>query len=144
MDSYKIQHSYTTKLKLESGNGEMQGVSSNGGGGSKDEDLDMLSKIIKTLNETYGLDLTEEDKIDFKKVKDNIYSNEDLMSFFNSGNSKANIKDKFDGEIDDELLKFIDKKLEFYNKMTDDKSNALFKAMLFNDIYDRKVRRMKI
>ncbi len=144
LDSYKVQHSYTTKLKLESENGEMQGVSANGGGGSKDEDLDMLSKIIKTLNETYGLDLTEEDKIDFKKVKDNIYSNEDLMSFFNSGNSKANIKDKFDGEIDDELLKFIDKKLEFYNKMTDDKSNALFKAMLFNDIYDRKVRRMKI
>lgn len=143
LDSYKVQHAYTTKLELESGNGEMQGVSADGGGGSSQEDLDLLSKIIKTLNDTYGLDLTEEDKVDFKKVKDNIYSNDELMSFFNSGNSKANIKDKFDGEIDDELLKFIDKKLEFYNKMTDDKSNALFKAMLFNEIYDRKVRGMR-
>lgn len=143
LDSYKVQHSYTTKLELESGDGEMQGVSADGGGGSNDEDLDLLSKIIKTLNDTYGLDLTDEDKVDFKKVKENIYSNDELMSFFNSGNSKANIKDKFDGEIDDELLKFIDKKLEFYNKMTDDKSNALFKAMLFNEIYDRKVRGMR-
>ena len=140
LDSYKVQHSYTTKLELVSGNGEMQGVSTGGSGSDKEEDIDLLSKIIKTLNETFGLDLTEEDKVDFRKVKDNIYSNEELMSFFNPRNSKANIKNKFDGEIDDELMKFLDKKLDFFKKMTDDKANSLFKAMLFNEIYDSRVR----
>ena len=140
LDSYKIQHSYTTNLKLESGDGEMDGVSAGGSGGSQEEEMDFLTKIIKVLNDTYGLDLSEEDKIEFKRVKANIYSNDELMSFFNKGNSKDNIKDKFDGEIDEELLSFIDKKLEFYNKMTEDKANALFKAMMFNEIYDRRVR----
>src|SRR5690606_17018573 len=102
LDSYKIQHSYTTSLKLESGDGEMDGVSAGGSGGNQEEEMDFLTKIIKVLNDTYGLDLSEEDKIEFKRVKANIYSNDELMSFFNKGNSKDNIKDKFDGEIDEE------------------------------------------
>ncbi len=140
LDSYKIQHSYTTKLDLESGDGEMDGVPTGGKGGGQDEDIDYLTKIIKVLNDTYGLELTEEDKLEFKKVKANIFSNAELMSYFNKGNSKDNIRDKFDENIDGELLNFIDKKLEFYNKMTEDKVNAVFKSMMFNEIYDSRVR----
>ena len=140
LDSYKIKHSYTTKLELESGDGEMDGVATGGAAKDQDEELDYLTKIIKVLNDAYGLDLDEEDKVEFKKVKANIYSNAELMSYFNKGNSKENIRDKFDDEIDEELLNFIDKKLEFYNKMTEDKVNALFKSMMFNEIYDRRVR----
>ncbi|MEP6262738.1 MAG: DEAD/DEAH box helicase family protein [Gillisia sp.] len=140
LDSYKIRHSYTTKLELESGDGQMDGVATGGAARGEAEELDYLTKIIKVLNDTYGLDLDEEDKVEFKKVKASIYSNEELMSFFNKGNSKDNIRDKFDEEIDGELLNFIDKKLEFYNKMTEDKVNALFKSMMFNEIYDRRVR----
>lgn len=73
-------------------------------------------------------------------MKENIYSNQELMSFFNEKNSKENIKDKFSEEVDSELLNFIDKKLDFYNKMTEDKINTLFKTMWFNELYDSKVR----
>lgn len=140
LDSYKIQHKYTTSLKLESGDGEKEGMQPGGSGGAQDDEFDFLTKIIKVLNDTYGLELSEEDKVEFKKMKTSIYKNEELMSFFNQGNSKDNIKDKFNDEIDDELLNFIDKKLEFYNKMTDDKVNSLFKTMWFNEIYDARVR----
>lgn len=92
------------------------------------------------LNDTYGLDLTEEEKVEFNKMKDNIYSNNELMSFFNLSNSKDNIKDKFSEEIDSELLNFIDKKLNFYNKLTEDKVNSMFKSIWFNEIYDKMVR----
>lgn len=142
LDSYKIQHNYTTKLELEPGDGELDGIASGGAGHSMDDEMDYLTKIIKVLNDTYGLELTEEDKVEFKKVKARIYSNTELMSYFNKGNSKDNIKDKFDEEIDSELLNFIDKKLGFYNKMTEDKANALFKALMFNEIYDSRVRGM--
>lgn len=140
LDSYKIQHKYTTSLKLESGDGEKEGMQAGGSGGTQDDEFDFLTKIIKVLNDTYGLELSEEDKVEFKKMKTSIYKNEELMSFFNQGNSKDNIKDKFNDEIDDELLNFIDKKLEFYNKMTDDKVNSLFKTMWFNELYDARVR----
>ena len=102
--------------------------------------MEWLSKIIKVLNETYGLDLKEEDKVEFERMRKNIYSNEELMSFFNTRNSKDNIQDKFNEEIDNELLNFINTKLELYNKLSEDKVNLMFKRLWFNDIYDQKVR----
>jgi type I restriction enzyme R subunit len=102
--------------------------------------LEWLTKILKVLNETYGLDLKEEDKVEFERMKHNIYSNEELMSFFNVKNSKENIQDKFNEEIDNELLNFINTKLEFYNKLSEDRANMMFKRLWFNEIYDQRVR----
>ena len=100
----------------------------------------MLTNIIKVLNDTFGIDLTDEDKVEFQKMKDKIYSNEELMSFFNRNNSRDNIQDKFSEEIDNELLNFINTKLELYNKLTEDRVNLMFKKIWFNDLYDKRVR----
>ena len=140
LDSYKIQHKFTANLDLVSENGEDYGMTPGGAGKKPEEEVDFLTKIIKVLNDTFGLELTEEDKVDFNRVKKNLYDNEDLMAYFNKGNSKNNIKDKFDEEVDSEFLNFINTKLDFYNKMTDDKTNNLFKTLLFKEIYDREVR----
>ncbi len=140
LDSYKIQHQYTTDLALVSENGEMFGLTPSGTAGKDEEEFDMLTNIIKVLNETFGIDLTEEDKVEFRKMKEKIYSNEQLMSFFNKNNSRDNIQDKFSEEIDNELLNFINTKLELYNKLSEDRVNLMFKKMWFNDLYDSRVR----
>jgi type I restriction enzyme R subunit len=140
LDSYKIQYKYTASLALESGDGEGEGMQPGGAASKEDDELDYLTKIIKVLNDTYGLELSEADKVEFKRIKESINSNQELLSYFNKSNSKDNIKDKFNEEIDSELLNFIDNKLEFYNKMTEDKVNSLFKSMWFNELYDNRVR----
>lgn len=139
LDSYKVQYQYTRSLKLDSGDTNEKGLS------PADshvivEETDFLSNIIKTLNETYGIELTDEDKVELYRMKDKLYSNEELMSFFNTNNTKDNIQDKFNEEIDSELLNFINNKLELYNKLTDDRANTIFKRMWFNEIYDNRVR----
>lgn len=140
LDSYKIQHKFTANLDLVSENGEDYGLTPGGAEKKTEEEIDFLTKIIKVLNDTFGLELTDEDKVDFNRVKKNLYDNDSLMSYFNKGNSKNNIKDKFDEVVDGEFLNFINTKLDFYNKMTDDKANVLFKSLLFNEIYNREVR----
>jgi len=140
LDSYKLQHQFTTNLTLESGDTAMQGMTSEGGGKKDLEEIEWLTKIIKVLNDTYGLELKEEDKVDFEKMRKSIYANDELMSFFNPMNSKDNIQEKFNEEIDNELLNFINTKLELYNKLSDDKVNLMFKQLWFNDLYDQKVR----
>ena len=140
LDSYKLQHQFTTDLELEAADAGMTGMQPDGGASVQEEDFEWLTKIIKVLNETFGLDLSNEDKVDFEKMKKNIYANEELMTFFNDKNSKDNIKDKFEEEIDNELLNFINTKLEFYNKLSEDKVNDMFKRLWFNDLYDKKVR----
>jgi len=140
LDSYKLQVQCTTDLPLESSNTAMKGMTPDGGSGKPEDEFEWLTLIIKVLNETFGLDLKDEDKVDFERMKKSIYDNEELMTFFNTKNSKDNIQDKFNEEIDNELLNFINTKLEFYNKLSEDKVNLMFKKLWFNDIYDRRVR----
>jgi type I restriction enzyme R subunit len=140
LDSYKLQHQFTTNLQLETANAAMQGMTPGATVKPPDDEYEWLTKIIKVLNDTFGIEVTEDDKVEIAKMKDNIYTNEELMSYFNAKNSKDNIKDKFGDSIDNELLNFINTKLELYNKLSDDKVNAMFKTMWFNEIYDQRVR----
>lgn len=140
LDSYRIQHQFTQSLQLESSNTPMEGMTAGGGIIKDPDELEWLTKIIKVLNETYGLELGEEDKVEFERMRQNIYANEELMSFFNTQNSKDNIQDKFNEEVDNELLNFINTKLDFYNKLSEDRANIMFKRLWFNDLYDHRVR----
>lgn len=108
-----------------------------------DEEKDFLSNIIKQLNNTFGLDLTDDDKVELHKLKDKIIANNTLMAFFNDKNTRDNIKDKFSEEIDAGLLDFINSKLDLYNKLSEDKTNTLFKSLWFNELYDSRVRGLR-
>lgn len=139
LSDYKVQYQYTANLKLESSDTAMEGMKPGVAGNPPEDEMDFLSKIIKTLNDTYGLNLTEEDKVDMEKMKDRLYANEELMSFFNPDNTRDNVKERFDEEVDNELLDFINTKLELYNKLTDDRANEKFKRLWFNELYSQKV-----
>jgi type I restriction enzyme, R subunit len=55
-----------------------RGMTPGSEGKKEDEEIEWLTKIIKGLNDTYGLDLKEEDKVEFEKMKKKIYSNDEL------------------------------------------------------------------
>lgn len=140
LESYKMQHQYTADLNLTAGNFAMEGIKPAPSSSKPDQELELLTKIIEVLNEAYGLNLKEEDQVDFLRVKQKVEQDTDLMSYFNRQNSKANIQDKFNDVIDDALLDFVNNKLELYNKLTEDKANATFKQLWFNEVYDRILR----
>lgn len=142
LETYKLQKQFTVNLELQSQNTAMHGMAPGGEGKKQDDEYEWLTKIIKVLNETYGLDLKEEDKVDFANMKKNVYANDELMSYFNVNNTKENIEDKFNETVDAEILNFINTKLDLYNKLSEDKVNLMFKRIWFNDIYDKRVRGM--
>jgi type I restriction enzyme R subunit len=143
LDSYKIQYQYTVKLSLESEDNSGEGLRPGAILPRSEEETDFLSNIIKQLNDTFGLDLTDEDKVEMRKLKDKIIANNELMAFFNDKNTRDNIKDKFSEEVDAELLDFINSKLDLYNKLSEDKANTMFKTLWFNELYDSRVRGLK-
>lgn len=143
LDSYKVQFKFQSDLSLVSEDGEAYGMKTGGTNGTTEEEIDYLSEIIKVLNDTFGIELTEEDKIDVNRVKNNLYDNKKLISYFNKDNSKNDIKEKFNQEVDNEFFKFLDTKLAFYDKMTDKKANNLFKDLLFKEMYNREVRGLR-
>ncbi|MCF0201320.1 MAG: type I restriction endonuclease subunit R, partial [Bacteroidales bacterium] len=128
LESYKLQYQFTAKLGLDPADNSGEGMKP-GDALPKQEEMDLLSNIIKKLNDTFGLDLTDEDKVELRKLKDRITANNELMAFFNEKNTRDNIKDKFSEEVDAELLEFINSKLDLYNKLTEDKANTMFKTL---------------
>ena len=108
-----------------------------------EDELDFLSNIIKMLNDTYGLELSEEDKVEPNKMRQRVVDDEELMGFFNTDNSRDDVKKMFEEKIDEELLNFINSKLELYNKLTEDRANGIFKSIFFNELYDQRVRGLK-
>ena len=140
LHSYKIKYLGKQKLDLVSGDNAMKGMKPGQPIPSPSPDIDWLSNIINKLNETYGIELTDEDKVDVERMKDKVMGNEELMSYFNPNNSRDDVKAKFDEEIDAQLLDFIHSKLDLYNKLTEEAANATFKRLWFNEIYDQRVR----
>jgi type I restriction enzyme, R subunit len=143
LESYRVQYISTRNLELENGDTEMKGMHPGESKPSPEDEYDWLSNIIKVLNETFGIDLTDEDKVDLNNLKNTVMNNEELMSFFNPQNSRDDVKSKFDEQVDSELLNFINTKLDLYNKLTEDRANTLFKNTWFNELYDNRVRGMK-
>lgn len=140
--SYKVKYQGKHNLSLESGDTYMKGQGAETPTTKPEEDYDWLSNIIKKLNDIYGIDLTEEDKVDIQRMKERVEANEELMSYFNTNNARDDVRAKFDEEVDSELLNFINTKLELYNKLSDSTTNAAFKRLWFNEIYDQRVRGM--
>ncbi|GAA4020431.1 DEAD/DEAH box helicase family protein [Hymenobacter fastidiosus] len=139
LDSYKILEQGTQKLGLAEADGPLQGLTPGGGGGSGEEVYDYLSAIIKILNDTFGLELTESDKVDFEVIRTKVEADADLAGAFTPNNSEQNIEAKFSEVLDSALLDFIDTKLELYNKLSEDKANAQMKRLWFKSMLAQRL-----
>lgn len=140
LQSYKIQHISTQELKLVSGDTQMEGMKPGESQSQAPTDFDWLSNIIKSLNETFGIDLTDEDCVELSRLRHRIDNDAELAAYFIPQNSRDDVKTKFEETVDAGLLDFITSKYELYNKLTEDRANTLFKNIWFNEMYDRKVR----
>lgn len=128
--SFRIQKTFEDSIELDKEDGKVQGQKS-GKPKHSDEEKDFLSNIIKVLNETHGLNLSEEDKVDFENIRDKVHNNTELKTVMDGKNTIENVRYKFDKIVDDILLEFVHTKLDLYKKLSDPKVNPVFKRRLF-------------
>ena len=94
-----------------------------------------MSLIISTVNEAYGVNLSDEDKVDIERIQSKLIANEGLREAVQSDNSRENVKYKFDKVVNELLLDFVTSKTELYKKLTEPKINQLFKSKWFESYY---------
>jgi type I restriction enzyme R subunit len=136
LDSFRIQETFTGYIPLTKEDGKVKPIG-NETRGTYQEEFDFLSNIIKVLNDTFGANLTAEDKVDLQTMKDKIEAREDLHAVMHSDNTEANIRDKFGRVMDEIMLDFVNNKLELYKKLSEDNVNTLLKSKWFEDYYKR-------
>ena len=131
LDSFRVQKIHSDlQLKLESKDSEVPGIGS-GEGTIADPEEDLLSSIIRALNDAHQTDFTDEDKVDIDTIRRRVNENEDLRQVMEGDNTESNRHYKFGQVLDTILLDFVNNKVELYNKL----SRPEIKEYLKNRLY---------
>jgi type I restriction enzyme R subunit len=141
LDSFRIQQTFKGQIGLEDEDGTVTGITVGTPHPTEDE-KDLLSNIITTLNDTYGTELTEEDKVDIEGIHKKLKADDGLRAAINANNTRENVKIKFDEVVDSLILNFVHNKLDLYKKLSDPKVNSMFKSKWFEGYYRENVAGM--
>jgi type I restriction enzyme R subunit len=139
LDSLRIQKIGEYRLSLEDRKGELEPISSEGGGGQTEEPVDLLSEIIRKINEIYGVEITEENRLDLQNVHRRVLEHEDLRKVMTGDNSDINKRRKFEEVLGRIILSYVNNRVEFYQKM----ENPQVKRIITDDFY-RDYRRVHL
>jgi type I restriction enzyme R subunit len=104
----------------------------------EEEPEDFLSHIIEVLNESFGSNLTDDDKIKLQKINNKLKENEELRKVHLSDNSENNKRYFFNKLFDKELLDLVKTDLDFYKNVSEPKRNEFIKNLMF-EIYKKQI-----
>ena len=125
MESYRIRRVAQGKISLSRGDGVVDPVSGQGPRGPSTEELEALSRIIKELNERFGTDFTEDDKVFIRQLEERLANDAALVASIR-GNPPENARLTFDHVVADRLQDMMDTNFKFYKRVTDDRDFARF------------------
>jgi len=130
MDFYTIIKKGKEEINLYP-DGELESMSGSVGDSQTDA-YEKLSQIIKELNDAFGTDFKDDDRVFLGRVKDNLMENRELLNKMEN-NPKENVRVVFDGYFNEEMDKLLNNNMKLYKKVTD---NAKFRKKLKSALFD--------
>ena len=131
MESYRISRRFEGAIVLERGQVEIPPIGAGAARGRAPEDVEPLSEIIRELNERFGTDFSDEDKVFISQLEERLAGDPALRASVRA-NTPENSRLTFDYVVTDRLQEMVDTNFEFYKRVTDDRPFAeFFLAWLF-------------
>jgi type I restriction enzyme R subunit len=106
LEYYRLQKISEGSINLEPGNADDLGGPSEVGTGTSTEEEVPLSELVRALNERFGTDFTEADRLFFEQIEEEAFEDEDLKeaASANSFNDFSSILTKaFEGLLIDRM-----------------------------------------
>ncbi|EDL65725.1 type I restriction endonuclease subunit R [Bacillus sp. SG-1] len=125
-------------LNVEGG-AELHGTK-HGKGGGKEEEKERLSSIIDRLNEKFGTEFTDTDKLSRDQIKEDIINNEDLASKARN-NTKDNFKFSYEKAFMDFVISRMGQNEKFFMKMLE---NSEFRSFIMDDMFEEVYTELNI
>ena len=137
LDSLRIQITHDRMEELESTDTVLEPPTFSGGD-VVEPVTDLLSEIINQVNNTYGINLTHDDKVDIERLRDRLVTDPEIIKYMNGQNTEDNKKNFFKEQFDGMMVDYINERFEFYKKMDENPSmkNLIFK-MMYDDYHSR-------
>ena len=133
LDSFRIQKTHEGSLELEQGNSVAEPIPT-GYGAPPEPEMDYVSNIVRTLNDTYGLDLTEDDKVHVEQIVRRVEADETVIAVMTGNNSTSNKRHKVDQVIDDMIIDQVKVSIDLFKKLNEPAAKAAFKRRLFDQL----------
>ena len=136
LGSLRIKMMGESKLVLEDRVGEV--VPIYGGSGDikgNEVSMDLLSHIIKRINEVFGIELSEEYKIDVQHVKQRMHNNEELSLVMKGDNSESDKMDFYEKSLKEEFTEYYADKLDFYKMVMNPKIFPVIFEGMYREFY---------
>lgn len=115
MESYKVVKKKEGKIELENEQGELYPLGGGGGSISNDE-KSALSKIINDVNERFGTNFSDSDRVILNNLSTKLMENKDLEGSIRT-NSKEASRIKFNQVFQDELITMLNSHFDLYKKL---------------------------
>ena len=120
LDSYRIELITQGEIRLKESNNSLEPKQSLQYKTPKEEE-EPLSRIIEEMNDRYGTEFNDTDKVILLRLKNSLENNADLKTSARI-NSEENFKLSFRHMFDEVLLSFISDHFAFYKKINDNKN----------------------
>ena len=139
IDSYRVQLTSSGKIALERGMGELEPVGAGLAVAPPPNEVERLSEIIRQLNERFGTQFNDKDKVFLQDLEARL---EEDLALANSVrvNTRDNARLTFDHVATDKVQDMIDMNFKFYKQITDDPE---FGQHLFDWLFERYLKRME-
>jgi type I restriction enzyme, R subunit len=137
LEYYRLQKIKDGSIELQKGEeGELSGTSEAGLKRAKDEEA-LLSEIINVLNDRFGTEFEEADKLFFDQIEAELMEDETLQKQARV-NKIDTFKFAFDDKFIDKLIGRMDQNQEIFEKILEDKAfGDLVKELMMRKIYKK-------
>ncbi len=137
IESYRVKKTSSGKITLPRGQQELEPIRPQVSYNLATEELEALSQIIQELNQHFGTDFGEEDKLCIRELEERLVGNTSLEKSV-LVNPPEHARLTFDHVIDDLLQDMIEGHFKFYKQVNDDEEFArMFKDWLFKRYLNR-------
>ncbi len=139
MDSNRLQQTSSGKLPLEKGTHPLEPLKEKQVFGPQPEQVEALSAILKELNEKFGTDFTDADKVIIEHLESRLNEDAALQTSVKV-NVPENARLTFDQVANDKIQKLIDTHFKFYKQINDD---ANFSRFFLDWLFERYLKRAR-
>jgi type I restriction enzyme R subunit len=141
LDSFRIQQTFEGEIELIERDAHLPGVSTDAATKIKESEKAYLSDISSILDETYGLSLTEKDRVRVEEIVREVEEDAGVRAVMAGNNTVSNKRHKVEKVVEDAILAQVHQSLELYKKLSDPQVKRTFKDRLFENLLQRFHRR---
>ncbi len=132
LESYRLEQTSQGKIKLARGKGELKPENPLTDG-TFETDMQALSRIIQELNQRFGTDFNDDDRLVIRQIEDRLFQDERLEQTIRV-NAPENAMLTFRQVLEDLLQEMIDTHFKFYKQVD---ANPQFAETLTKFLFDR-------